>query len=55
MYRFDGGLVEFVNHLNKTRKPLHPKPMYVETTKDDVEVQCAIQYNDSYTETLFTS
>ncbi|HKY52026.1 MAG TPA: DNA topoisomerase (ATP-hydrolyzing) subunit B [Candidatus Limnocylindria bacterium] len=54
VYRFDGGLVEFVKHLNKTRKPLHPKPMYVEVTKDDVEVQCAIQYNDSYTETLFT-
>ena len=54
VYRFDGGLVEFVKHLNKTRKPLHPKPMYVETTKEDVEVQCAIQYNDSYTETLFT-
>jgi DNA gyrase subunit B len=54
VYRFDGGLVEFVKHLNKSRKPLHPKPMYVETTKEDVEVQCAIQYNDSYTETLFT-
>jgi DNA gyrase subunit B len=54
VYRFDGGLVEFVKHLNKSRKPLHPKPVYVETTKDDVEVQCAIQYNDSYTETLFT-
>ncbi|HET7692307.1 MAG TPA: DNA topoisomerase (ATP-hydrolyzing) subunit B [Gemmatimonadota bacterium] len=54
VYRFDGGLVEFVKHLNKTRKPLHPKPMYVETTKEDVELQCAIQYNDSYTETLFT-
>jgi DNA gyrase subunit B len=54
VYRYDGGLVEFVNHLNKTRKPLHAKPIYVEATKDDVEVQCAIQYNDSYTETLFT-
>jgi DNA gyrase subunit B len=54
VYRYDGGLVEFVNHLNKARKPLHAKPIYVEATKDDVEVQCAIQYNDSYTETLFT-
>ncbi|HET9334534.1 MAG TPA: DNA topoisomerase (ATP-hydrolyzing) subunit B [Gemmatimonadota bacterium] len=54
VYRYDGGLVEFVNHLNKARKPLHAKPVYVEATKDDVEVQCAIQYNDSYTETLFT-
>ena len=54
VYRYDGGLIEFVKHLNKNRKALHPMPMYVETTKDDVEVQCAIQYNDSYTETLFT-
>ncbi|MGH7544038.1 MAG: DNA topoisomerase (ATP-hydrolyzing) subunit B [Gemmatimonadota bacterium] len=54
VFRYDGGLVEFVKHLNKNRKPLHPKPMYVEATKEDVEVQCAIQYNESYTETLFT-
>jgi DNA gyrase subunit B len=54
VFRYDGGLVEFVKHLNKSRKPLHPKPMYVEVTKEDVEVQCAIQYNETYTETLFT-
>ncbi|MGH7358978.1 MAG: DNA topoisomerase (ATP-hydrolyzing) subunit B, partial [Candidatus Rokuibacteriota bacterium] len=54
VFRYDGGLVEFVRHLNKSRKPLHPKPMYVEVTKEDVEVQCAIQYNETYTETLFT-
>jgi DNA gyrase subunit B len=54
VYHYEGGLLEFVKHLNKNRKPLHPKPFYVETTRDEVEVQCAIQYNDSYTETLFT-
>jgi DNA gyrase subunit B len=54
VFKYDGGLVEFVKHLNKNRKPLHPKPMYVDATKEDVEVQCAIQYNESYTETLFT-
>ncbi len=54
VFKYDGGLVEFVKHLNKSRKPLHPKPMYVDTTKEEVEVQCAIQYNESYTETLFT-
>jgi len=54
IFKYDGGLVEFVKHLNKSRKPLHPKPMYVETTREDVEVQCAIQYNETYTETLFT-
>jgi len=54
VFKYDGGLVEFVKHLNKSRKPLHPKPMYVEATREDVEVQCAIQYNETYTETLFT-
>ncbi|MGH7564859.1 MAG: DNA topoisomerase (ATP-hydrolyzing) subunit B [Gemmatimonadota bacterium] len=54
VFKYEGGLVEFVKHLNKNRKPLHPKPMYVDTTKEEVEVQCAIQYNESYTETLFT-
>jgi len=54
IFKYDGGLVEFVKHLNKSRKALHPKPMYVETTREDVEVQCAIQYNETYTETLFT-
>jgi DNA gyrase subunit B len=54
VFKYDGGLVEFVKHLNKSRKALHPKPMYVETTREDVEVQCAIQYNETYTETLFT-
>ncbi len=54
VFEYKGGLVEFVKHLNKSRKALHPKPVTIDTTKDDVEVQCAIQYNDSYTETLFT-
>ncbi|MBW3661228.1 MAG: DNA topoisomerase IV subunit B, partial [Gemmatimonadetes bacterium] len=54
VFKYDGGLVEFVKHLNKNRKALHSKPIYLEQTKEDVEVECAIQYNDTYTETLFT-
>ena len=54
VFKYDGGLVEFVKHLNKSRKALHPKPISFQATKNDVEVECAIQYNDSYTETLFT-
>jgi DNA gyrase subunit B len=54
VFKYDGGLVEFVKHLNKNKRSLHPKPINIEATKSDVEVQCAIQYNDSYTETLFT-
>ncbi len=54
VFKYNGGLVEFVKHLNKSKRALHPKPIYFEGTKSDVEVQCAIQYNDSYNETLFT-
>ena len=54
VFKYDGGLVEFVRHLNKNRKAVHSKPMYIEQTKEDVEVECAIQYNENYTETLFT-
>jgi len=54
VFKYAGGLVEFVKHLNKNKRALHPKPIYLEATKNDVEVQCAIQYNDTYNETLFT-
>jgi DNA gyrase subunit B len=54
VFKYAGGLVEFVKHLNKNKRALHPKPIYIEATKNEVEVQCAIQYNDSYNETLFT-
>ncbi|MDX1623426.1 MAG: DNA topoisomerase (ATP-hydrolyzing) subunit B [Gemmatimonadota bacterium] len=54
VFEYEGGLVEFVKHLNRSDKVLHKKPVYVERTKDEVEVQCAIQYNDGYTQRLFT-
>ncbi len=54
VFEYEGGLVEFVKHLNKSRKAIHSPPMYIEQSKEDVEVECAIQYNDTYTETLFT-
>jgi DNA gyrase subunit B len=49
-----GGLVEFVQWLNRNKKPLHPKPVPFFTTKDDVEVDCAMQYEDGYNENTFT-
>ncbi|MBI4843875.1 MAG: DNA topoisomerase (ATP-hydrolyzing) subunit B [Nitrospirae bacterium] len=53
-YRFDGGIVSFVEHLNKNKAPLHPNPIYVEKIKDGVSVEVAIQYNDGYSETLYS-
>jgi len=49
-----GGLKEFVQHLNDKRKPLHPEVIYVETTRDDIGIEVALQYNDGYNDTVFS-
>jgi DNA gyrase subunit B len=49
-----GGLVQFVEWLNRNKKPLHPKPVAFTITKDDVEVDLALQYEDGYNENTFT-
>jgi DNA gyrase subunit B len=49
-----GGLTEFVQWLNRNKKALHPKPVAFSATKDDVEVDLALQYEDGYNENTFT-
>ena len=49
-----GGLVEFVQWLNRNKKAIHPKPVSFSTTKDDVDVDIALQYEDGYNENTFT-
>ena len=49
-----GGLKEFVQYLNDKRKPLHPEVIYCETTKDDIGIEIALQYNDQYNDTVFS-
>lgn len=49
-----GGIQDFVSYLNKSRDCLHPQPIFIETTKDNVQVEVCIQYNDSYAENLFS-
>jgi DNA gyrase subunit B len=49
-----GGLIEFVQWLNRNKKPLHPKPVSFQASKDDVEVDIALQYEDGYNENTFT-
>ncbi len=48
------GLREFVQHLNANRKPLHQEIIYLETTKDDVGIELAMQYNDAYQDSVFS-
>ena len=48
------GLREFVQHLNLNRKALHQEVIYLETTKDDVGIEIAMQYNDAYQDSVFS-
>ena len=53
-FKYDGGISEFVQHINRNKTPLHPEPIYLKAEKKDVEVEIAIQYTDGYTENIFT-
>ena len=53
-FRYNGGIAEFVKHLNRNKETLHPVPIFAEADKDDMHVEVAIQYNDGYAENVFT-
>ncbi|HHV56728.1 MAG TPA: DNA topoisomerase (ATP-hydrolyzing) subunit B [Firmicutes bacterium] len=54
VYQFDGGIEEFVRHLNKNKDVLHEPPIYFERRREDASVEVALQYNDGYVENIFT-
>jgi DNA gyrase subunit B len=51
-FYFEGGIVSFVRHLNKNRSVLHERPIYIAKQVDTVEVELALQYNDSFVENI---
>lgn len=53
-FHYKGGIVSFVQHLNRNRTPIHKKPVAICGEKDDVTVDIAFQYNDGYSENLFS-
>ena len=53
-FRYDGGIREFVQHLNKNKVVLHPDPICFEKEQDGVAVEIALQYNDGYAESVLT-
>ena len=53
-FKYIGGIAEFIKHLNKGKAVLHDKPIYMEAERNNVAMEIALQYNDAYSETVFT-
>ena len=53
-FHYEGGIVSFVEYLNRSRTPLHSPPIYISGEKENASVEVALQYNDSYNENVYS-
>src|SRR5215813_1400269 len=53
-FKYNGGIAEFIKHLNRGKSVLHDKPIYMEADREGVNMEIALQYNDGYSETVFS-
>ncbi|KKC48364.1 MULTISPECIES: DNA topoisomerase (ATP-hydrolyzing) subunit B [unclassified Paenibacillus] len=53
-FKYDGGIIEFVEYLNRNREAVNERPIYVEGSKDGIQVEVSLQYNDSYSENIYS-
>ncbi|MBI2678096.1 MAG: DNA topoisomerase (ATP-hydrolyzing) subunit B [Candidatus Koribacter versatilis] len=53
-FKYTGGIAEFIKHLNRGKQVLHDKPIYMEAERSSVAMEIALQYNDGYSETVFS-
>ncbi|MEW6307952.1 MAG: DNA topoisomerase (ATP-hydrolyzing) subunit B [Bacillota bacterium] len=54
VFKYEGGIASFVKHLSKNRDVLHPEPIYLGAERDGAHVEVAMQYNSSYTESVYS-
>jgi DNA gyrase subunit B len=53
-FKFNGGIAEFIKHLNRGKNVLHEKPIYMEIERDALSIEIGLQYNDGYSENVFS-
>jgi DNA gyrase subunit B len=53
-FHYEGGIVSFVTHLNKNKAAVNEKPIYMRGERDGIDTELALQWNDGYTETIYT-
>lgn len=54
LFHYEGGIKSFVTYLNRNKQTIHKEPIYVEGIKDDYSIEIAFQYNDGYSENVFS-
>jgi DNA gyrase subunit B len=53
-FKYNGGIAEFIKHLNRGKQVLHDKPIYMEDDRNNVHMEIGLQYNDAYSESIFS-
>ncbi|MCH8933770.1 MAG: DNA gyrase subunit B, partial [Nitrospinae bacterium] len=53
-FLYEGGIVSFVEHINKNKKVIHSNPIYITRERGDFTLELSMQYNDTYTDEIFT-
>ncbi len=53
-FKYNGGIAEFIKHLNRGKQVLHDKPIYMEADRSGVVMEIGLQYNDAYSESVFS-
>jgi DNA gyrase subunit B len=53
-FQYEGGIASFVEHLNRNKTTLHPRPIFIEGMREGVQVEIALQWNDGYAENIYS-